>query len=120
MFAYCLNNPVNLMDDSGFSLGVIVLGNNVKGKNLVKHEYGHVIQLREIGFENYIDYVAIPSVTCFILTEKGVFPEDIYFSLPWERMADYLGGVVGRDYYEKSEEIMWRYWNDIKRKRLFG
>ena len=106
----------SFLDNNGFSFGVIVLGNNVKGKNLVKHEYGHVMQLKEIGLSDYVEYVAIPSITCFVLTEINIIPKDIYYSLPWERMADYLGGVSERQYYEKSEEIMWRYWNEIKKR----
>ena len=79
--------------DIGFSAGIIFLGAGVRadepGVATLKHEYGHVVHLAQIGWESYIVWVLIPSVYNF---HRGVKYKD-YYSQPWEYIADILGGV---------------------------
>ena len=79
--------------DVGFSAGVIFLGDGVpaneNGISMLKHEYGHVVHLSQIGWESYVTWVIIPSVINY---HKGVKYAD-YYSQPWEYIADKLGGV---------------------------
>ena len=89
----------------GFSAGAIFLGNGVKadaqGVATLMHEYGHVVHLSQIGWESYVIWVLIPSVTNF---HRGV-PYADYYSQPWEYIADTLGGVErtnGNQPYEYS------------------
>ena len=77
---------------SGLSIGMIFLGNKAKDQNLVKHEYGHRLQLKKLGVIRYIREVLIPSVKSFFVNKKGGLEQD-YYSLPWEAEADLLGGV---------------------------
>ena len=81
------------MGDSGMSLGVIFLGKDVKSRELLLHEYGHRLQLKNMGYFRYLFKIFIPSLTANILWRKGKLPYD-YYSSPWEAEADALGGVV--------------------------
>ncbi len=82
---------------NAFSFGFMFIGDKVGDKgldpiNIIKHEYGHSVQFREIGMLNYLKFVAIPSVLgCVFKVDY-----DVYFSLPWERIADKFGGVDNR------------------------
>jgi hypothetical protein len=77
----------------GFSAGVIFLGpgvtDNGAGIATLKHEYGHVVHLSEIGWESYTVWVLIPSIVNY---HRGV-GYDEYYSQVWEYIADVLGGV---------------------------
>ena len=42
------------MGDSGMSLGVIFLGKTVTSQELLLHEYGHRLQLKNMGFFKYL------------------------------------------------------------------
>ena len=77
---------------SGASYGIILVGNKVKDVKLVKHEYGHYLQLKQNGILRYTKEVAIPSVRANIKYRKGKLGGN-YYSLPWEAEADRLGGV---------------------------
>ncbi|MBQ8830437.1 MAG: hypothetical protein IJ017_02420 [Oscillospiraceae bacterium] len=79
--------------DSGMSLGVIFLGKDVDSPQLLLHEYGHRLQLKNMGFFRYFIKIFIPSLTANILWRKGKLPYD-YYGSPWESEADVLGGVV--------------------------
>lgn len=78
--------------DKAASFGVIILGNGRRDTDTVKHEYGHRVQLDNMGIGKYITDVAIPSVTANILQRKGKLPYDYYGSI-WESEADRFGGV---------------------------
>jgi hypothetical protein len=56
------------------------------GADTVRHEYGHIVQLKALGLLAYIKYIAKPSVK-----SKVSGPE--YFDQPWEVTADVLGGA---------------------------
>ena len=83
-------------DGGGFSFGIIVLDDyysyNEKGINTLKHEYGHRRHMDAIGMTNYFYTTAIPSLIFAELSNAGMLSID-YYSLPWEHVADILGGV---------------------------
>lgn len=89
--------------DIGFSFGIIVLGKGLSNPNIVKHEYGHRLQLNEMGVINYTAEVALPSVTAWLVDviTGGNLPFD-YYTSPWEAGADRLGGVEGRKYEKRD------------------
>lgn len=76
----------------GASFGIIVIGNKVKDAKLVKHEYGHRLQLRDLGIIKYIIHIAIPSLTANLLERMNKLPYD-YYGSPWEAGADQYGEV---------------------------
>ncbi|MBQ8393462.1 MAG: RHS repeat protein [Clostridia bacterium] len=75
---------------SSFSFGFIGLQNNTTNPNIIKHEYGHILQLRKYGQAKYIFNIAIPSVMIHFLQKKGKLPYD-YYTYPWEAEANELG-----------------------------
>ena len=77
---------------SGLSFGVIFLGSKVGDVNLIRHEYGHRIQLKKMGVFRYIRKIFIPSITANLLDRLGKLPYD-YYGSPWEAEADRLGEV---------------------------
>ena len=85
----------------GLSYGIIVLG---KGKNetSLKHEYGHSVQLKQMGIIKYTSQVAVPSFVASWVHAFGKLPFD-YYTSPWEFGADFHGGVIR----EKSDERSW-------------
>lgn len=84
---------------AGASFGVMVIGKKVKDPRLVKHEYGHRLQLRNMGAMKYLMRVAIPSVTANLLQRMGKLPYD-YYGSPWEAGADRLAGVQRKRNHE--------------------
>ncbi|MBQ3016528.1 MAG: hypothetical protein IJD79_07095 [Clostridia bacterium] len=116
--------PVVRTDFEGtFSFGAIVLSRGYtddlnifhveSDPKVVKHEYGHNIQLMTIGLRNYIFGIAIPSVLASVVLYEIYMNSSmlkktyykIYFSFPWERSADLFGGATHPDYYKNSKEI---------------
>ena len=96
--------------DSAFSCGVIFGGEiALNDDNLIRHEYGHTRQLKELGFTGYGATVLVPSVTVFVLTEAGVLPREVYHSLPWEDKADEFGGASYRS-ASKAKSVSDVYW----------
>ena len=53
-------------------------------------------QLEQLGLQDYLLLVAIPSVTANILDRMRILPYD-YYSSPWEYEADLAGGVVSQE-----------------------
>lgn len=76
---------------SSFSFGFIGLSSRQQNANTLKHEYGHALQLKNMGICRYIVNVAIPSVTINRLSRLGKLPYD-YYTYPWEAEANRLGG----------------------------
>ena len=56
-----------------------------EARDEVRHEYGHTIQLKQLGVKKYLLCIGIPSV-CNWGTGN-------YYDKPWEITADYYGGV---------------------------
>ena len=75
--------------NNAFSFGALFIGNDVNDPNTIKHENGHAIHYDQIGPRNYFFFVAIPSLYGYWTD----VPYDEYYSQPWERIADELGGV---------------------------
>ena len=78
--------------DSSFSFGFIGLSQNQQTSTTLNHEYGHTIQMSNMGIIDYTAKVAIPSITINILDRIDKLPYD-YYGAPWEAAADQLGGV---------------------------
>ena len=77
---------------SGAYLFFIWMGKKVTDADLVKHEYGHKLQRKKLGFFKYIGKIFVPSFLCHKLMLKKKLPYS-YYSLPFEYEADILGGV---------------------------
>jgi len=82
------------------------------GDNLLKHEYGHVVQLGLLGFTNYCKYVAVPSISVFWASEQVAWLNDSYYSFPWEYQADQFGGASHR-YAPWADDISSIYWSFV-------
>lgn len=94
--------PKNIKIDSTFGIGdFIVLGENAgindsgnftmqKYENDIRHEYGHTKQYDNLGPVKFIKDIAIPSMEGYT---KNINQDKDYYSQPWERGADELGGV---------------------------
>ena len=109
-FAFYKGTPViKVPGNSAFSFGVIFFGSDINSLNLVRHEYGHARQLKELGIGAYCGSVVIPSVTCFWLTEYDVLSNELYYSLPWEYMANIYGNASG-DYALGADIVAQIYW----------
>ena len=79
---------------------------------LLVHEYGHTIQLQELGVWDYYKYVVKPSVSRYNKTKDGPYSWDSYYSTPWEYQADQYGGVT-RNYKPWASESSERYWDRV-------
>ena len=79
--------------DASFSFGIIGLSTQQQDVGSLRHEYGHAVQLENMGLGSYITDVAIPSITINLLERKGKLPYD-YYSYPWEAEANRLGGTT--------------------------
>lgn len=73
------------------------MGTKVRSSNTLRHEYGHTLQLNDLGLGTYLTTVVAPSVTCYWLTDAGVLPDEIYNNYPWEYKANELGGARNSD-----------------------
>lgn len=86
---------VKALKYQAFSVGLTVIGaaeyrRSEKGlSETLDHEYGHFLQLLILGLPVYLLFYAFPSFVCYW---SGV-PESRYYGLPWEYIADRLGGT---------------------------
>ena len=85
---------------SGISLGNYIIMNREDNEDGMKHEFGHSIQSRMLGWF-YLLVIGLPSLLWNIIDSVVVTPiigyeksYDLYYSMPWEHWADELGGVV--------------------------
>ena len=80
-------------------LGTVFLNssiiNDTDGWEKLQHEWGHGVQERLLG-GGYLVTIAVPSVLYCIFGSGG------YYSTPWERTADFFGGVKRSDGYKKG------------------
>ena len=100
-FAFYKGTPViriNSSNGGSFAImGFIFLNHsydkydNVTQEQLLNHEYGHILQQKELGHDKYIIAVAIPSVTFFSLQGNNDWIVENYYNLPWEYDADIRG-----------------------------
>ena len=77
-----------------------------EGVNTVRHEYGHVIQMEELGVFKFIPAIGIPSIL-----ESGSKP---YYDKPWELTADVYGGVTNRTHSEEYTREAFEYLEKYK------
>ena len=86
-------------------LGTIWIGSSLKSEGFnsddLNHEFGHSVQERLLGLA-YITTIAIPSLSYNIYDRIVDAGESAYYSTPWERTADFLGGVTRTDYKPNS------------------
>ena len=88
------------------SYGILFISRKVNNfkypEDVVRHEYGHALQLKKMGVIKYTLFIGIPS-----LFNWG---EGKYYDKPWEITADILGGVSSRihskKYIVKGNEYM--------------
>ena len=85
---------------SGISLGNYIIMNREDREDGMRHEYGHTIQSRWLGWF-YLLIIGLPSGTWNIIDrliiEKLIGYEasyTLYYKMPWEAWADKLGGVT--------------------------
>lgn len=71
------------------SLGDYIIVNESHSMTDVLHEYGHSLQSKKLGWL-YLLIIGLPSFIGALAWKIRKFD---YFSLPWERWADKLGGV---------------------------
>lgn len=95
------------------SFGIIFIDSRFPNfENTLRHEYGHTVQMKMLGWFRYLRYIARPSVKGY---RASLTPLQ-YYSQPWEYIADVFGGAV-RPAYEKGAPVRaWEYWDQIKRK----
>ena len=107
----------DLPHDNAFSFGIIVMDTYYETSNIdtftkaLNHEYGHYNHMEQIGIVAYTTTTAIPSligagITTIDVSSLGKF----YYSQPWERIADHLGGVTGRSYISGADAAGSLYW----------
>ena len=79
------------------SYGILFISrkiNNYKTpEDVVRHEYGHAMQLKKMGIIRYTLFIGIPS-----LLNIG---DGRYYDKPWEVTADILGEVHSRKHKER-------------------
>lgn len=77
------------------SFYMIFLNKADNSPETVKHEYGHRVQLDQMGFTNYLKYVAVPSVIHSEVYSRGQYYKYYsYYSMPFEYDADIKGKAV--------------------------
>ena len=98
-------------DGAAFSYGFIVLDKAClkesfdSFKRTLNHEYGHYKHLKQVGMLTYTVTAALPSLTCAGLSDSVPWMKANYYSLPWERTADLLGGVERDSYLPGSRTV---------------
>ena len=108
------------IDRSALSYVVIVMDDYYLSRPVseftktLNHEYGHFEHMKQIGIAAYTTTTAIPSLISAGIADdqKTGFPKwlyDNYFNLPWERIADQLGGVNGT-YLPGATKVASIYW----------
>jgi hypothetical protein len=76
----------------GLSLGNHIFVQSDCDDNMVKHEYGHTLQSKMLGWL-YLVIVALPSSIMAILTNLHILKIENYYKHFPENWADKLGGV---------------------------
>ena len=106
---------IPLMEDSAFSCGCIFIGDDFQydkfGIATLNHEYGHYVQLSQIGWVKYIAKIMIPSLKGFWFP----IPDTDYYSQPWEYTADLFGEAnrYWHTYSDDAHEKAMTYWEQI-------
>ena len=110
VFSSYKGTPVLKHDISGitsFSVSNTIILNksetvNNGGIDTIKHEWGHTVQQSLIGTPKYITRIAAPSVIGCIINPSS----KTYYSLPWERTADFFGGANRSTGYHSGSDVV--------------
>jgi len=86
----------DILDGSMSIFNTIFLLSSEERVEVVKHEWGHTVQQSLMGTPKYLIQIAVPS---FIGANSNL-NDDVYFSLPWERSADFFGGANNGPYLD--------------------
>jgi hypothetical protein len=103
-------------EGSAFSFGIIVLDITIADKQPaafaqdLNHEYGHAVHASQVGLPVYAVTTAVPSLISAGLSSVSPWVRENYYSLPWERTADYLGGVDRGNYLSGSNTAATLFW----------
>lgn len=115
-FTFYKGTPVFSADWLGtaaFSFGIIAIGSDnlqrADFNQTLNHEYGHAVHLQQVGISTYAVTTAIPSLVGAGLYHVSPYIQRNYDNLPWERTADYLGGV-NRGYAPGADAIGSIFW----------
>ena len=107
---------VRIGGDRSGSFGAIFLTRETNSRNysedVLRHEYGHIKQLQQLGVVNYAIDICIPSAL-----EIG---GGDYYSRPWEITADIYGGVQSRHHATDDIEAGFSYLERSKSRRYFA
>lgn len=91
---FVVRNNFAFTQHRSFSFGIMFLEKGVMdtayGRDVVRHEWGHFVQLSIVGVPKFLGFFAIPSMLSGSSSN--------YYSLPWERSADLFGGVSGTNW----------------------
>ncbi len=91
---FVLRGDLKISNNRSFSFGIMFLDRRINdtayGRDTVKHEWGHFVQLGIVGIPKFLSFFAVPSM----LSGNS----QNYYSLPWERSADLIGGVSGNNW----------------------
>ena len=63
-------------------------------EDVVRHEYGHYLTLKEVGLINY--------ALCFGIPSWQMWGSDPYYDKPWELIADIFGQVQSRTHSKED------------------
>ena len=80
--------------------------------NVLKHEYGHILQEHEMGFVRYVCFVAVPSVAYNFISRNHDILHENYYNMPWEYDVDIRGGA-NRDYSSWAEPLSQLYFGAL-------
>lgn len=73
----------------------------------LRHEYGHILQLRQLGLIRF--------ALCIGIASWRQWGEGEYYQRPWEITADLLGGVITRQPPKHAVEAGLRYLEQSRR-----
>ncbi len=97
VFSFYNGTPVIIHSISGGSLSfdnTILLSSYDNCVSTVQHEWGHTVQSAVMTRPKWIGRMGMPSIL-----SAAIYPQNPnYFSQPWERSADFFGGVTSHDY----------------------
>jgi len=85
---------------NGFSFGVIGLGRGVLASDMVRHEWGHNVQMWILGVSAYGRRIGIPSLISAIDSSS-------HRNMPWERTANTFGGTQNSTSFPRPNGWSW-------------
>ena len=103
----------NFFGSSASIFGMIFLHRTDGDEYTIRHEWGHIAQAILMGQRQFLIRIAIPSVITNIISRYSKTVNDMYYSFPWERSADFLGGVDRGNYKKGSLAIslLYLFWS---------